>query len=79
MAASINCKIKSVTLSIQCPLCGNWSDLELTYEEFKKATTEDPIVSPVSYPRLTVAQHELLIAGICEDCWKSMKTKDSED
>jgi len=53
-------------LRTTCPLCGQDHFVDLDEEQYEKYLTAQRISD---IPRLSTDERELLISGICSECW----------
>ena len=68
--------IKTVSVEVACPFCGAVSNLTLNWEDYAK-WQEGALVQD-AFPYLTPNERELLITGICSDCWDRMFGTDEQ-
>lgn len=57
-------------LSVTCPHCGKKTIIEIKAEDWLKWKFGENI--QIAFPYLSPAEREMLITGICDDCWKKM-------
>lgn len=69
---------KNVTLAIICPMCGRTSYLKVPTEGYTAWKLHNVLVQD-AFPQLSAEDRELLISGICPDCWDAMFSFDYEE
>ena len=66
-----------VILKPRCPMCGAINTMvvnEANYQKWQNgALTQD------AFPYLDADEREMLISGICSDCWNKMFSEDEEE
>lgn len=62
---------------VMCPFCGRVQDV-LVYDEDYSNWTQG-MLAQEAFPYLTAAERELLISGICDDCWGDLFEEDDEE
>lgn len=53
----------------KCPICGAEFELEMTNEQYEKYINGEDFIQDI-FPDWTPGQREMLITGICDECWK---------
>lgn len=71
-------KLISITIAVPCPKCGKDSTVCLSAEEFEKLQKGE-LISRNSFKNLSAAEREILISGICDDCWNKIFPPEEED
>lgn len=63
-----------IEVSNMCPFCGKTHSFKTDTSEFKKGLDAYNDGSQVqnTWPSLTPSQRELMISGICDECWNNM-------
>ena len=63
-----------IEVSNVCPFCGKTHSFKTDASEFKKGLDaySDGALVQNAWPSLTSSQRELLISGICDECWNNM-------
>ena len=65
------------TIETKCPECKKTTDIVVTEEGFRKR--QAGALVQVAFPELSPPMREMLITGICPDCWvKMFSIMDSE-
>ena len=64
-----------VTVITRCPFCGRGNEVEVN--EMDYLDWSDGGLAQVAFPYLSADEREMLISGICPDCW--FNTFGSED
>ena len=59
------------TVYKRCPMCGKEFGIEMSDEQYEKYTKGTEFIQDI-FPEFTPAQREVLITGICEDCWDKL-------
>lgn len=58
-----------MTVERQCPLCGKITAIEVNFEEF--AAWKGGALIQDAMPHMSVDDREILMTGICPQCWDS--------
>ena len=67
-----------ITIEKVCPSCGKKHEViveEKDYIDF----TENGKLAQWAFPYLTAEERELILSGICNDCWNTIFDEDDED
>lgn len=67
-----------ITIERTCPMCGTKNKVEVEekdYVDFK----ENGKLAQWAFPYLTPEERELIISGICNNCWDTIFDEDDED
>lgn len=72
-----NIKQGRIQLHITCPVCGNTYEVESTINNFRHYFIEGAHAQN-AFPDLDKDKRELIISGVCNDCWNKM-WPDEED
>lgn len=64
-------KLISITIAVPCPKCGKDSTICLSAEEFTKLQKGE-LITRNTFQNLSAEEREILISGICEDCWNKI-------
>lgn len=67
---------REVTVVTRCPFCGRANEVEVNEEDYWD--WQDGTVAQDAFPYLTADEREILISGICPDCWNSMWGSDED-
>ena len=59
-----------ITIYTQCPYCGKETPITVDEKEYLKWQSGELIQNAM--PLLTPAEREMLITGICQECWDEM-------
>ena len=65
-----------VTIVTCCPFCGRGNEVEVN--EMDYLDWSDGELAQVAFPYLSADEREMLISGICPDCWDDMFGGDEE-
>lgn len=68
--------LKEVTICTACPICGRGNFIEVN--EMDYLDWSDGALAIEAFPYLEPAEREMLISGICPECWKKMWGDDDE-
>ncbi len=60
-----------MTLEVDCRICGKTVNLVIEQEDFKKFKNREGAVQNI-FPYLSADEREMLISGICPDCWEEL-------
>ena len=63
--------MNNVYVNVKCPQCGKISTLEMTKEQYEQYKSGDNYIQNI-FPNWPPAIREMLITGICPDCWNKM-------
>jgi hypothetical protein len=63
-----------MTLEVDCRICGKTVNLVIEQEDFKKFKNREGAVQNI-FPYLSADEREMLISGICSDCWEELFNK----
>ena len=66
-----------VTIKTMCPFCGKVQEV-LVYDDDYFNWWSRGLSVQEAFPYLTAAERELLISGICEDCWEDLFGEEDE-
>ena len=58
-------------VNTKCPYCGKTSTLEMTNEQYEQYISGDSYIQNI-FPNWSPAIREMLITGICPDCWNKI-------
>lgn len=61
---------KEVTVVTQCPICGRANEIEVNDMDY--LDWKDGTLAQDAFPYLDANEREMLISGICPDCWNNM-------
>lgn len=61
---------KEVCVVTQCPFCGCANEIEVNESDYWD--WDDGVLAQVAFPYLSADEREMLISGICPDCWARM-------
>ena len=67
---------KEVCVITRCPFCGRGNEVEVN--EMDYWDWQDGTLAQDAFPYLTSEEREMLISGICPDCWNSMWGNDED-
>ena len=70
--------MKKLKLSIPCRLCGEVHTFEVNEEKYREWLKGKGLIQNM-LPDLTPEQRELLLTGLCNDCFKQATTPPIED
>ena len=59
-----------VWLGRECPICGEYHEVLINEEDYY-AYLDGELVQ-VAFPYLTADEREIIVTGICKDCWDKM-------
>ena len=68
---------KVIYITTYCPDCNRETNIPVTEEGYNKRLNGAKVQD--AFPELTPAQREMLITGICGDCWNAMFKEDDDD
>lgn len=66
-----------ITVVTYCPFCGKAHEVEVN--EIDYLDWEDGELAQNAFPYLSADDREMLISGICPDCWNSMFGQEEEE
>lgn len=69
-----HCSDGTTVLEILCPWCGKTSKLKLSTTTWLDGLTayKNGVLVQHAWPTLSPDERELLVSGICNECWTSM-------
>lgn len=67
----------TMDLGVKCPQCGHKNVVTVNSEGYR-AWTRGALIQN-ALPELTAEQREVLVTGICGECWKEMFREPEED
>lgn len=62
---------------IECPRCGQISVIPITESELLQWEESEEFIQDY-FPNLSSSQRELLLSGICQDCWNLIFPEEDE-
>ena len=68
---------KNFTVVTYCPFCGRPNEIEVNKADFLR--WKDGELAQVAFPYLSAEDREMLISGICPECWNGMFGDEDED
>ena len=69
--------ILDCTVVTRCPFCGKAHEIEVN--EMDYLDWQDGKLAQDAFPYLSASDREMLISGICPDCWDGMFGTDEEE
>lgn len=70
--------METIIIERTCPFCGRVQELEVGYWDFWM-WSEQGMLAQDAFPYLSADVREILISGICPQCWDNMFTEGDED
>ena len=67
---------KEGVIATHCPFCGGINGVEVNEKDY--LDWQDGALVQEAFPYLNASEREMLISGICPDCWDSMFGDDEE-
>lgn len=64
----------TITIATYCPICHTSHDVEVPMDGFFK--WQDGACVQDAFPSLSAEEREMLISGICPECWNFMFGKE---
>lgn len=61
---------KEGIISTHCPFCGGINGVEVNERDY--LDWQDGALVQEAFPYLNASEREMLISGICPDCWNGM-------
>lgn len=65
-----------IEVTKQCPWCSKLSTVTVDSEQYRKYDGTQPI--QVAFPDLSNDDREILLTGICCECWDTLKGPDED-
>ena len=62
--------MKEVTIVTVCPICNRTN--EITVKEADVLSWNEGALAQDAFPYLSADEREMLISGICPDCWENL-------
>jgi hypothetical protein len=69
-------KIMTATICVECPSCNKVSEVIAPVDGFRRWQAGEFIQDAL--PELSAEEREILISGICPECWDEMFPEDDE-
>lgn len=69
---------KEVTIITACPICGRVNEIATNEEDYFDWSF-DGVLAQDAFPYLSADEREMLVSGICPDCWNRMFPAEDED
>lgn len=69
--------LKEVCIVTACPICGRGNEVWANEEDYFDWSFDGVLVQN-AFPYLSADEREMLISGICPECWKKMWGDDDE-
>ena len=66
-----------MTIITECPWCGEEHEGEVPFEGYLAWQNGESI--QVAMPQLSANEREMLISGVCPECWKKAFSYEEED
>lgn len=60
---------KEICVVTRCPFCGRGNEVEVNEEDYWD--WEDGVLAQNAFPYLSAEEREMLISGICPQCWSN--------
>ena len=60
----------TIILEVECPICGNVSEISVEVNDY--IDWQNGKLTQNAFPYLSASEREMLISGVCEDCWNEM-------
>ena len=64
-------------IETKCPICGETHIFEVTDEQYNKYIAGEEFIQNI-FPEMSVIGREMLITGICGECWDKIFPRDEE-
>ena len=61
----------------ECPYCHRKHVFTITDEQFNKYANGESYIQTI-FPELTAPEREMLITGICEECWNKIFSSEED-
>ena len=65
-----------ITLYTNCPFCGKRQYVTVEQKDYDRYVKGEH--AQKAFPYLTPAEREIIISGICEECWDKMFKREAE-
>lgn len=65
-------------VGIECPHCHKVIELPIKEEELLAWNPNEQFVQE-AFPELTPGQREMLLSGLCEECWNEIFSEEDEE
>ena len=60
----------TIILEVACPVCGKVSEISVEVNDY--IDWQNGKLTQNAFPYLSASEREMLISGVCEDCWNEM-------
>ena len=64
-------------VSTRCPFCGKKQEVLVNEKDY--ILWQDGELAQIAFPYLTAEEREILISGICPQCWNDMFGQDEDE
>ena len=68
--------MQKISIEIRCPMCRQFHYVEVNEHDFYAWQSGELVQN--AFPYLSAEEREMLISGICPDCWESMFGEEEE-
>lgn len=63
---------RDYVIPVVCPICRKEHEIAVRYEDYILYTLPNrPLIQDI-FPYLTASEREMLVSGVCDDCWHKM-------
>lgn len=69
---------KEVNILTVCPICGHAHEIAVNEEDYF-AWSFDGVYAQDAFPYLSANEREMLISGVCPECWEKTFSVEWED
>lgn len=67
-----------ITVETVCPFCGSVNHVHVVPEDYAMWKNRERLAQD-AFPYLSADERELLISGICSNCWNDMFSQEDEE
>ena len=64
----------TIILEVACPVCGKVSEISVEVNDY--IDWQNGKLTQNAFPYLSASEREMLISGVCGDCWDNMFGKE---
>lgn len=69
--------LHEVCVITRCPFCGRGNEVEVN--EIDYLDWDDGMLAQEAFPYLSAGEREMLVSGICPDCWNKMFGQEEDE
>ena len=67
-----------IRLAIKCPHCSKINNIYMSKKKYDEYINQKDLIQNI-FPDITPQEREILISGICPDCWNEIFSNNDEE